>query len=402
MNRDFAREIFMALKEVMEDGRHASSVISDKLSSNPAWSDRKKALFSNTTYDIIRWWRLLWTALNRDPSFDERTMWHLMGAYMLKMEGEVPDRQEYKGMAPHRVRRRLIKLNSKRSVRESIPEHLDRLGEYELGEEWDDVLHFLNSFPPIALRTNSLKITRKELIGRLHEEGYDSSTVEWAPDALVLKKKGNIFKLKSFHDGLFEVQDPASQAVSPFLQVEPGTRVIDACAGQGGKTLHIAALMENKGQLIAMDDVEWKLEELKKRAKRAGCQNIRTVHVTGSKSYKRMKGTSERVLLDVPCTGLGALRRNPDIKWSISDDMIKRLKQLQREILDSYSPLVKEGGKMVYATCSILPSEGEEQVKWFLQSHKGWEIEEEKRLRPDREGFDGFYMARLINSSRSS
>lgn len=399
MNRDFAREIFKVLKEVIGEGRHASSAISDALSSNSGWSNRQRALFTNTIYDLIRWWRFLWASLAKDPSLKERDLWHLMGAYMIKIDDPVPNRPEYKGMGQVRVKGRMERIKKKRSIRESIPEALDRLGKKEIGEGWDDLIHALNTYAPLAVRTNTLKIEKKDLKGSLKEDGYDSYEVEWAPDSLVLKKKGNIFKTKSFSRGLFEVQDPASQTIAPFVQAEPKMRVIDACAGQGGKTLHLCCLMKNKGQIISMDDTEWKLDELMKRAKRAGAANIRTIHVTGSKSYKRMKGTADRVLLDVPCTGLGSLRRNPDIKWSFDLKTLERLKDLQREIMNSYSPLVKEGGKLVYATCSILPSEGEDQVEWFLDAHEGWELEKDKRLRPDREGFDGFYMARFIRSS---
>ncbi len=399
MNRDFAHEIFKVIRQVIDGKRHASSVISEVLSDHHSWSDRQRALFSNTCYDIIRWWRLLWTTLGKDPSFESRDLWHLLGAYMIKMKENVPDRHEYRGMSPARVSNRLNKIGHKRSIRESIPEHLDQLGESELHDDWDTILRALNTFPPLAVRVNTLKTNRTELRGILHEEGHDTNIVEWAQDALVLKKKGNIFKLSSFHKGLFEVQDPASQMIAPFLKVEPGMKVVDACAGQGGKALHLASLMENKGQLVAMDDVKWKLNELMKRASRAGAQNIRTIHVTGTKSYKRMKGLIDRVLLDVPCTGLGALRRNPDIKWSFNEETLDRLIELQRSIMETYSPLVKEDGKMVYATCSILPSESEEQTEWFLKEHPDWELEEEKRMRPDIDGFDGFYMARLIRTS---
>ncbi len=398
MNRDFAKDIFTVLTGVLQDGRHASSVISEILSDRARWSDRKRALFSNSCYDLIRNWRLLWNGLGKDPSYDERDLWHLIGAYQILLEGDVENRAEYRGMGPDRVKARLKNAENYRAVRESIPEELDRIGEMELGEEWDDVIHSLNSYSSLSLRANTLKTDRSGLRSILKEEGYDSGTVEWGPDALVLRKKGNIFKLESFRKGLFEVQDPSSQAVAPFLQAEPGMRVVDACAGQGGKTLHLSALMQNKGQIIAMDDVEWKLQELIKRASRSGASNIRTVVVSGSKSYKRMRGTADRVLLDVPCTGLGSLRKNPDIKWTFSLETLNRLKDLQREILEKYSPLAKVGGKMVYATCSILPSEGEEQIEWFLKDHENWSLEEEKRLRPDRDSFDGFYMARLVRN----
>ena len=396
MNRDFASDIFKVLTSVLKDSRHASSVISEVLSDRPSWSDRKRALFSNTCYDIIRNWRLLWTSLGREPDFDERALWHILGAYQIMRKEELPGRPEYHGLAPERVKNRLERAEMNRAVRESIPDILDMIGGAELGDEWDDIIHALNSYSPLSVRANTLKIEREQLRKVLKSEGYDSGTVEWAPDALVLRKKGNIFKLESFRKGLFEVQDPSSQFVSPFLQPEPGMRIVDACAGQGGKSLHLSALMNNRGQIIALDDVDWKLQELMKRASRAGAGNIRTVHVTGTKSYKRMKKTADRVLLDVPCTGLGSLRKNPDIKWTFSIETLERLRRLQREILERYSTLLKKGGKLVYATCSVLPSEGEEQIDWFLKDHDGWSMEEQRRLRPDRDSFDGFYMARLV------
>jgi 16S rRNA (cytosine967-C5)-methyltransferase len=396
INRDFAADIFLVIKGVLHERRHASSVISEILSGRKDWSDRKRALFTNTCYDIIRNWRLLWTSLGRDPSFDDRILWHLLGAYQLMKKEELGDRPEYRGMGSGKVKSRLKRSGSVRAIRESIPDILNRTGEEELGEDWDSILHSLNTYSPLSVRANTLKTDRDRLKEILRSEGFDSDPVQWAPHALVLRKKGNIFKLKSFQSGLFEVQDPSSQTVAPFLQVEPGMRVVDACAGQGGKTLHLSALMRNKGQIIAMDDVEWKLGELMKRASRAGANNIRTIHITGSKSYKRMRGSADRVLLDVPCTGLGSMRKNPDLKWTFSVETLNRLRDLQRNILNIYSPLVRSGGSMVYATCSILPSEGEDQVRRFLKNNDGWSMEEERRLRPDRDSFDGFYMARLI------
>jgi 16S rRNA (cytosine967-C5)-methyltransferase len=394
IRKDFAAEIFAVLTEVMEMGRHASSVISEIQGRNPEWSDRQRALFSNTVYDIIRYWRFLWASLGKEQSFKEKDLWHLIGAYRLKRGEEIEGRPEYRGLRADKVMKRFERIRSERALRESIPDGLNELCYQELGDEWDQILHSLNSYPSLSIRVNTLKTSKGDLKTRLRNSGHDTNTVKWAKDALVFRKKFNVFRSKEFQEGLFEVQDPASQVVSEFLDVKPGMKVADTCAGQGGKTLHLSCLMLNKGRLVAMDDVSWKLDELRKRAKRAGAQNIETKHVTGTKSYKRMKGTFDRVLMDVPCSGLGALRRNPDIKWSLTGEMLERLKGLQREILLAYSPLLKEGGKMVYATCSILPSEGEEQVRWFLKE-KGPEFRlvSEKRLRPDIDGFDGFYMA---------
>jgi 16S rRNA (cytosine967-C5)-methyltransferase len=196
--------------------------------------------------------------------------------------------------------------------------------------------------------------------------------------------------------GLFEVQDASSQMVSEFLGVQPGMRVVDGCAGAGGKTLHLAALMKNKGRIIAMDVKEKKLAELKKRASRADVRIIETRAIDSSKVVKRLKDTADRLLLDVPCSGLGVLRRNPDSKWKLTPEEIERVKTLQRDILSNFSDITKAGGKMVYATCSILPSEGEEQVRWFLeQTGDKWELLGEKRYSPDVYHADGFYMALL-------
>ncbi|MBN1390938.1 MAG: RsmB/NOP family class I SAM-dependent RNA methyltransferase [Candidatus Thermoplasmatota archaeon] len=396
LRRDFGQEVISTLKEVLSEGRYASSVIGDALSKNPEWSDRQRALFSNSVYDIIRYWRLLWNGLGREPSFDDRGLWHVLGAYQIKKGEEVERRPEYRGLSPDRVKKRLERARMNRAVRESVPDWMDKLGEEEIGEDWDDILHSSNTYSELAIRVNTLKTNKADLRKRLRASGHEAVPVEWAPDALVFKQKFNIFRSPEFQEGLFEVQDPASQAVAPFLDVRPGMKVADACAGQGGKTLHLSCLMQNTGRLLAMDDVEWKLDELRKRARRAGVQNAETKLITGTKSYKRLKGTMDRLLLDVPCTGLGSLRRNPDIKWSLDAGTLERLKELQKQILISYSPLLKPGGKMVYATCSILPSEGEEQVRWFLgEKNPGFELVSERRLRPDKEGFDGFYMALL-------
>jgi 16S rRNA (cytosine967-C5)-methyltransferase len=173
--------------------------------------------------------------------------------------------------------------------------------------------------------------------------------------------------------------------------------VIDACAGAGGKTLHLATLMKNKGRIIALDVHGYKLKELRKRATRNGVDNIEERVIEGSQTIKRYTASADRVLLDVPCSGTGVLRRNPDAKWKLSDAEIERLIALQAEILRSHSRMVKPGGKLVYATCSILPSENEKQIKSFLAEHGSeWTLENQIHLRPDKQGFDGFYAARLI------
>jgi 16S rRNA (cytosine967-C5)-methyltransferase len=213
------------------------------------------------------------------------------------------------------------------------------------------------------------------------------------PDAIVLAERQNIFTSPAFKGGFFEVQDAGSQVISTFLRIAPGLRVIDACAGAGGKTLHLASLMRNKGRIVAMDTEQWKLDELQKRARRAGVSNIETRLIESGKTIKRLAGSADRLLLDVPCSGLGVLKRNPDAKWKLSVAFIEKIKELQQHILNDYCDMLKVGGLMVYSTCSILPSENELQVQQFLAAKNGaFQLLEEKHILPSQ-GFDGFYMA---------
>ena len=220
-----------------------------------------------------------------------------------------------------------------------------------------------------------------------------------APDALVLVERKNVFLTDAFKKGYFEVQDASSQLVAPYLDVRPGQKVVDTCAGAGGKTLHLASLMENKGQIIAMDIHAHKLAELKKRAKRDGAHNIENRTIEGTKTIKKLKGKADRVLIDAPCSGLGVLKRNPDSKWKLNPEFLERVKITQAEILDQYASMVKQGGKLVYATCSILPSENELQVKAFLKNYPEFTLLKDQKVSPVKFGFDGFYMALLERKS---
>ena len=180
--------------------------------------------------------------------------------------------------------------------------------------------------------------------------------------------------------------------ISELLDIQPEQRVIDACAGAGGKTLHMSNIMKNKGRIIALDVEEHKLVELKSRAKRNGLSNIEPKLIE-SKTIKRLRDTADRLLLDVPCSGLGVLKRNPDAKWKLKPEFLEEIKQVQATILQDYSKILKSGGKMVYATCSILPSENEKQVEKFLANNPDYFLIKDNKVSPAKSGFDGFYMA---------
>ncbi|HYF35668.1 MAG TPA: RsmB/NOP family class I SAM-dependent RNA methyltransferase, partial [Prosthecobacter sp.] len=289
------------------------------------------------------------------------------------------------------------------AIRDSFPDWLEARASRELPAQWPAIRATLNHPADVYLRVNTLKTDRRTLKTRLAQDGITAEIIKDIPTTLVLKQRANVFALPAFKEGLFEVQDASSQRIAPFLQVEPGMRVIDACAGGGGKTLHLAALMQNKGRILALDVHDWKLSELRKRAARAGVDIAEVRPIEGSKTLKRLTDHADRVLLDVPCSGLGVLRRNPDAKWKLSEAEIDRLILQQQDILTRYSAMVKPGGKLVYATCSILPSENEQQVQQFLATHgAGWTLEEELKLNPAETGHDGFYAARLVRAASSA
>lgn len=386
---NITRAVIQALEMIFEGNKYADKVIEKVLKQNPKWGARDRRFIAETTYDIVRWQRLLQNVTEAEPT----DYWKLLGGWCVWHHIPLPDWTEFSELSEKRIFERLEKMNAIRRFRESIPDWLDTLGEEELGERWDDELHALNEEAYVVLRANTLKISTGDLQQQLEETGIETDALQDFPHALVLKQRQNVFRHPAFKEGLFEVQDAASQLIAPFMRVEPGMRVIDACAGAGGKTLHIAALMKNKGRIIAMDVEQWKLEELQKRARRAGVSNLETRVIESSKTVKRLDNSADRLLLDVPCSGLGVLKRNPDAKWKLSPDFIKNVKELQQHILRDYAGMLKPGGLMVYSTCSILPSENEKQVQSFLSVNQDkYELVDEKYSWPS-DGFDGFYMA---------
>lgn len=390
LHRGTSTAVIEALGEIFEGGRYADKVIERVLKQNPKWGSRDRRFIAEATYNIVRWYRLLQElSQSRDNDY-----WKIFAAWMHLQGTELPHWTEFSSIRFDQWDERLKQARSIRKIRESIPDWLDELGEQELGGAWDNELHALNEEARVVLRANTLRIRRSDLQKVLKEEGVETEQLPIAPDAVALRQRQNVFQLPSFREGLFELQDAGSQLIAPFLKVEPGMRVIDACAGAGGKTLHLAALMQNKGRILAMDPEGWKLEELKKRARRSGAGNIETRAIDSSKVIKRLEKSADRLLLDVPCSGLGVLKRNPDAKWKLSPDFVNEVRGVQHDIISSYSKMVKPGGMMVYSTCSLLPSENEAQVKVFLGEHKDFELLEEKKIVPS-EGFDGFYMARI-------
>ncbi len=392
--KNTTQAVIDSLTQIFGEKKYADKVIEKVLKQNSKWGARDRRFIAETTYDIVRWYRLLMEVTPCGP----HDYWKLLGGWCAMNEQELPDWVEFEDLSRKAILRKWEEVKTVRKIAESIPDWMDEQGEKELGRIWHDELKALNEEARVVLRVNSLKTNLKKLYREFSEEEVGVKLDERYPDALILEQRQNVFKLPQFKEGLFEVQDAGSQAIAPFLQVEPGMRVIDACAGAGGKTLHLAALMQNKGRIISMDTEEWKLTELKLRARRAGVGNVETRVIESTKTIKRMEKMGDRVLLDVPCSGLGVLRRNPDAKWKLSPEFIEKVIDLQKNILHDYSMMVKPGGKLVYSTCSLMPTENEKQVATFLANNPDFSLEEEKHIWPS-EGFDGFYMARLVRKA---
>lgn len=394
-----------ALRDIFAGGFHADKVIQRHLKANRKWGSHDRRLFAEMVYDLVRWWRRLlrvreisWPAEDRWSESCAPLAYELAVETWCVLNDVALDRAlSRKPLAAEEFKARWMDPAMSRAERESIPDWLDAYGERELGEKWAEILSSLNTVAPVYLRVNRLRTTREKLIKDLHAEKINVEPA--GEDGLRLSVRTNVFLTKAFSAGHFEVQDLNSQKIGPALLPEPGERVIDACAGAGGKSLHLASLMGNKGKIIALDISEKKLEQLRERSTRAGATSIETRVIDGTKTIKRLKESADRLLLDVPCSGWGVIRRNPDSKWKLTLEEMNRLQQTQREILSQYSAMCAPGGVMVYATCSILPSENQKQVEAFLsQTETTWRLEEQFTFFPESGGPDGFYLARLRKS----
>jgi 16S rRNA (cytosine967-C5)-methyltransferase len=285
-----------------------------------------------------------------------------------------------------------------------------------MGEsEAEQLLEALNQPPPLTLRVNTLKAAREDCLRELRRRGYDCTPAQFSPDGIHLAKRTNLFGLDLFREGWFELQDEGSQLISLLLDPKPNWRVADVCAGGGGKTLHLAALMKNRGEIFAFDIVPQRLENLRKRARRCGIYNIRVQLLQPDAVPAALLEKMDAILIDAPCSGSGVLRRNPDAKWKITPEMVQEMAAKQKQILNHYSTLLKPGGRLVYATCSLLAEENEEVVESFLaqqpEFHRTDAVAILQRyqlahltggsaihLLPHRHGTDGFFAAVLEKS----
>ncbi len=294
------------------------------------------------------------------------------------------------------------------NVRLEIPDFVEPLFRAHFGDRLDDECVALMQQAPTDLRVNLLKTTRAAALSALKEEGFDVEPTELSPWGLRLFGRQNVSRSRLFRDGLFEIQDEGSQLVALLARAKPGMRVIDYCAGAGGKTLALAMTMNNHGRITACDVSEHRLNGAIKRLRRANVHNVeRHLLVTGDKRLKRQEKKCDLVLVDAPCTGTGTWRRNPDARLRLTTVDLAELVAKQASILDSAQRLVRPGGALVYATCSLLTEEGEEQISAFLERYPEFQLVkiaemqtadlngDALRLTPARNNTDGFFCCRM-------
>jgi len=397
LHRNLVFATIDSLQLIFNEQKQADKVLRNTLKLDKRWGARDRGFIAETTYDIVRWKRLYSKIAEVKEPFDRTNLFRLFTVWATLKGIQIPEWPQFEDTPTRKIKGRFDELSKIRKYKESIPDWLDELGVKELGKTWDKEIHSLNQVADVVLRVNTLKTTKEKLQNSLQDLEIETEILKGYPQALKLKERANVFVTDAFKNGWFEVQDASSQKVAKFLNPKPGSKVVDACAGAGGKSLHLAALMENKGQIIALDIYENKLKELKRRAKRNGAHNIETRVIDSTKVIKKLLGKVDKVLIDAPCSGLGVLKRNPDAKWKLQPEFLEKIKETQKDIIDSYSRMVKPGGQMVYATCSILPSENENQVKAFLKRDEGKDFKfiKDEKVFPSKSGFDGFYMALL-------
>jgi 16S rRNA (cytosine967-C5)-methyltransferase len=326
---------------------------------SPGISSDDGAALRSTVHALVKYHRLLAFASQNDDAgqhFDE------LFALCRGEDREIDSRIE-----------RIDRPTERLGVAWSFPDWMvERIGE-ELGAEAvERALARMNELAPRVARANSLRSTRDDVLRALAEEGLSAQPTTHAAHGIAFGGHGSVFRTRAFARGDFELQDEASQLVAELVAPPPGSLVIDACAGAGGKTLAIAALLAGKGRVVALDASEDKLAELRRRARRAGAHNVRAVAVDLmdparlGEIVRATGGPASRVLLDAPCSGFGAIRRNPEARWRLRPADLDRMVETQRALMSAAASLVGVRGRLVYATCSFLPSEGERIVERFL------------------------------------
>lgn len=261
------------------------------------------------------------------------------------------------------------------------------------------ILAFDNTDPPLCLRVNFLKTTRENILDALKTFGIKAEESTLAPEGIICRSHGALDKLQALRAGLCQVQDESSMTAARLLNPAAGEFVIDCCAAPGGKTTHLAELMQNRGRIIAVDIYEKKIKHIAQNAERLGIKIIEPLLLDARKLGEKFSERADKVLVDVPCSGLGVIRRKADLRWKKNPDELKALPALQEKILSSAAKTLKPGGTLLYSTCTITRRENQDVVEKFLSVNENFELVEMKTLLPHVTNTDGFFTAKLIRKN---
>ena len=391
----------------------ADAVLSKYFRDNRALGQNDRGFIAETAYAVLRRRRMLEHLLGADVTRRRlvlAALTRLSGVSQRQLEGVVSEK-EMKWVADLKGRQASELTLAEQA---DFPDWLaDRLLNHMTPQDLLALAQGLNQSAPLDLRVNPLKAEREAVLARFAEEGIAAEAGKLSPLCIRLKAKPALQKHPLYLDGTIEVQDEGSQLLGYLLAPKRGEMVADFCAGAGGKTLLLGALMRSTGRLYAFDVSDKRLARLKDRMARSGLSNVHPVVIANENDIriKRLAGKIDRVLVDAPCSGLGTLRRNPDLKWRQTPEGVAELARKQHDILKGASRLVKKGGRLAYATCSILPEENEAIVAAFLAENADFrqvpaqEILEKQgialacgetlRLAPHTHGTDGFFAAVL-------
>lgn len=389
--------VLEALEMTFGKGIYADKVVERLLRQNKKWGSRDRSFVAEHTYEMVRWWGFLWALLDKEPSTKRKDLQKLFGVYWLWRGFELPDWPKFDSIRGFNIEDAKSRLDSI-AQQESYARWFDSLAEDQLGKKWPTIAKAMNTPNTVNIRVNPLKASREQVLEALQEAGIKAYDHPVFDEAICLEGRPKLNNIRAFQEGWFEVQDAGSAEIGRFLNPTPGSTTIDACAGAGGKTLLLGALMENSGKLIALDVEGRKLGELKKRTQRSGLNIVETRAWEEKGVLQELEGTADYLLLDVPCSGTGVIKREPDTKWKLAPEHLERLEGVQADILHRYPTMLKPGGTLVYATCSILPMENSNQVNKFLEKHPEFMLENELTVDPGTNN-DGFYMAKLIKKA---
>ena len=390
--------VINGLEEIFLLNKPAIKVVDKLIDENKKWGARDRKFVSSTIFDTVRWIRKYGYCSNIKELATRKNLWDILGTAIVLKGQIIPNLMEFSNINSKEILKNESEIINNRKINESIPDWLDQIGINDFGESlWNKEVSAFNTRSSLVLRCNTLKTNIKELKNLLKVENIDTVLKKEYPDALFVKEHKRVINLNSYKLGLFEIQDANSQKVATSCNLKPGMTIIDACAGAGGKSIHMASIIKNEGEIIALDPHDSKLKELEKRAKRNGVKIIKTLNTFKSKNISNLIGKADRVLIDAPCSGLGVLKRNPDAKWKMNPEKIKKLINTQQYLINFWSKYIKPGGELIYATCSIFHQENKEQIKIFLDNKVGKKfiIKNEKTYFSHTTGFDGFYIVQL-------